>query len=77
MHDSMMIAEVGDIVKVRGSRMATPLAPPSPGSTPMSTPSTTPTNINTMFIGVSTTANPCISEPISSMASGSGKCVSG
>ena len=30
-----MIAEVGDIEKVSGSRIATPLAPPSPGSTPM------------------------------------------
>src|SRR3546814_7755451 len=31
LHDSMMIAEVGDIEKVRGSRMATPFAPPRPG----------------------------------------------
>ena len=35
MHDSMMIAEVGGIVNVSGSRIATPLAPPRPGSTPM------------------------------------------
>ena len=40
-----MIAEVGDIEKVSGSRMATPLAPPRPGSTPMMTPSTMPTTI--------------------------------
>ena len=33
-----MIAEVGDIAKVSGSRIATPLAPPRPGSTPISTP---------------------------------------
>ena len=53
-----MIAEVGDIVKVSGSRMATPLAPPRPGSTPMSTPSVMPTSISSMFIGVSTTLKP-------------------
>jgi hypothetical protein len=28
MQDSMMMAEVGDMLKVRGSRIATPLAPP-------------------------------------------------
>src|SRR5215217_5950477 len=39
MQDSMMIAEVGDIENVSGSRIATPLAPPRPGSTPMITPS--------------------------------------
>ena len=38
----MMIAAVGDIEKVSGSRMATPFAPPRPGSTPISTPSVTP-----------------------------------
>ena len=38
----MMIAEVGFMLKVSGSRMATPLAPPRPGSTPMSTPSVMP-----------------------------------
>src|SRR5262245_4166412 len=58
MHDSMMIAEVGDIANVRGSRMATPFAPPRPGSTPMITPSTMPTNISTRLSGVSTTAKP-------------------
>ena len=72
MHDSMMMAEVGDIVKVSGSKMATPLAPPKPGSTPMSTPRITPTNIKTKFMGVSATAKPCISEPISSMVPNSG-----
>ena len=30
-----MIAEVGDIENVSGSKIATPLAPPSPGSTPI------------------------------------------
>src|SRR6476646_1545558 len=62
MHESITIAEVGDIVKVSGSRMATPLAPPRPGSTPIRTPSVMPTNIRPMFIGVRTTAKPCSSE---------------
>src|SRR5512145_2429501 len=66
MQDSMMIAEVGGIVKVSGSRMATPLAPPRPGSTPMMTPSTTPTNISIRLNGVSATPNPWTSELISS-----------
>ena len=39
-----MIAEVGDMLNVSGSRIATPLAPPRPGSTPMITPSTMPTD---------------------------------
>src|SRR6187402_117132 len=58
MHESITIAVVGDMLKVRGSRIATPLAPPRPGSTPMSTPSTMPTNIRSRFIGVMMTANP-------------------
>src|SRR3982750_2040357 len=62
MHDSITIAEVGDIVKVSGSRIATPLAPPRPGNTPISTPSVMPTNIRPMFIGVRTTAKPWSSE---------------
>ena len=33
-----MIAEVGGIVNVSGSRIAMPFAPPRPGSTPMMTP---------------------------------------
>ena len=44
-----MMAEVGDIEKVSGSRMATPLAPPRPGSTPISTPRTMPTIIKARF----------------------------
>src|SRR4051812_20087904 len=68
MHDNMMMAEVGDIVNVRGSKMATPLAPPSPGSTPMSTPRMIPTNISAMFIGVRITAKPCIRALISSIS---------
>ena len=41
----MMIAEVGGIVNVSGSRIATPFAPPRPGSTPMMTPSMMPTTM--------------------------------
>jgi len=41
----MMIAEVGSIEKVSGSRMATPLAPPRPGRTPIRTPRMTPRNM--------------------------------
>ena len=63
-----MIAEVGGIVNVSGSRIATPFAPPSPGSTPMITPSTTPTNISIRLNGVSATLKPCNSEVISSNA---------
>jgi len=51
MHDNMMIAEVGDIENVSGSRIATPLAPPSPGSTPMMTPSMIPTSITIRLKG--------------------------
>ena len=69
MHDSITMAEVGDIEKVRGSRIATPLAPPRPGSTPISTPRMMPMNIRAMFIGESTTAKPCISALSSSMVS--------
>src|SRR6478735_5366125 len=69
MHESITIAEVGDMVKVSGSRIATPLAPPRPGNTPISTPSVMPTNIRPMFIGVRTTANPCSSEFSSTMGS--------
>src|SRR3990172_6081606 len=40
---SRMMADVGGMVKVSGSRMATPLAPPRPGSTPITVPSAMPT----------------------------------
>ncbi len=53
-----MIAEVGGIVNVSGSSIATPLAPPRPGSTPMITPSTMPTIISSRLNGVTTTAKP-------------------
>ena len=51
MHESMTIADVGDIVNVSGSRIATPFAPPNPGSTPISTPSVMPTSISPTFNG--------------------------
>ena len=60
-----MIAEVGGIVNVSGSRIATPFAPPSPGSTPMITPSTMPISISSMLNGDSTTAKPWNSAVIS------------
>ena len=53
-----MIAEVGDIEKVSGSRMAMPLAPPRPGSTPTITPSTMPSTISARLKGCATTAKP-------------------
>jgi hypothetical protein len=52
------MAEVGGMLNVSGRRMATPLAPPSPGSTPMMTPSTIPTIITMMLKGCSATAKP-------------------
>src|SRR4029077_21014272 len=71
MHESRMIAEVVPpdccaIENVRGSRMATPFAPPRPGSTPMMIPRTTPTNISSRLSGDSATPNPCISALTSS-----------
>jgi len=36
------MAEVGGMVKVTGSRIATPLAPPRPGRTPMMVPKMIP-----------------------------------
>ena len=47
-----MIAEVGGIVNVSGSRIATPLAPPSPGRTPMMVPSVMPTTAMNRLNGV-------------------------
>ena len=63
----MMMADVGFMLNVSGSRMATPLAPPRPGSTPMITPSTMPTSISVRLNGVSATWKPCSSEAISDM----------
>src|ERR1700760_1318031 len=68
MLDSITIAEVGSIVKVSGSRIATPLGPPRPGSTPTKIPSTSPTIIRTSVLPVSRTAKPCIKRPKASIA---------
>jgi hypothetical protein len=54
----MMMADVGGIENVNGSKIAIPLAPPKPGKTPIITPSVTPININMMLKGVSATAKP-------------------
>src|SRR5262249_44983470 len=53
-----MIADVGGIVKVNGSKIATPFAPPSPGSTPMMVPSTIPITAMTKLKGVTAIWNP-------------------
>src|SRR3990172_354705 len=71
MQDSRMIAEVAPpgvcaMLKVSGSRIATPFAPPSPGSTPMITPRITPVNISSRFFSDRATAKPCSSDWISS-----------
>src|ERR1700675_540456 len=58
MHDSITIAEVGSIVNVRGSRIATPFGPPNPGSTPTKMPSRRPTSISASVFQVSRTAKP-------------------
>ena len=53
------MAEVGSMVKVSGSRMATPFGPPRPGSTPTKMPSTSPTIIKASVFQVIKTAKPC------------------
>src|SRR6476661_6128525 len=68
MHDSITIAEVGSMVNVSGSRIATPFGPPSPGSTPTKMPSTSPIIIRAIVFHVSRTAKPCINRPKASMA---------
>src|ERR1700752_4142484 len=67
MPDSITSAEVGSMVKVSGSRIATPLGPPRPGSTPTKMPSTRPTIIRVMIFQVMRTAKPCSSNPNASM----------
>src|ERR1700679_3489979 len=67
MLDSITIADVGSIVKVSGSRIATPLGPPSPGSTPTKMPSTSPTIIKASVFHVIRTAKPCSSRPKASI----------
>ena len=70
---SMMIAEVGFMLKVSGSRMATPLAPPSPGSTPISTPSVMPISMKPRLGSVAATPKPWKRFCSSSMARRSGQ----
>ena len=52
------MAEVGSIVNVSGSRIATPFGPPRPGSTPTNMPSTSPTIITASVFHVSRTVKP-------------------
>jgi len=55
---SMMMAETGGRVKVKGRRSATLPAGPIPGRTPMSVPIKTPAKQRRRFVGVRTTKNP-------------------
>src|SRR5205085_10799598 len=68
MHDSITIAEVGSMVKVSGSRIATPFGPPSPGSTPTKIPSVSPTIMSARIFQVSSTLKPIASKPSASIA---------
>src|SRR5580658_3385121 len=67
MLDSITMAEVGSMVKVSGSRIATPLGPPSPGSTPTKIPSTRPTIIRASVFHVISTTKPCSNRPKASI----------
>src|ERR1044071_1756530 len=67
MQDSITMAEVGSIVKVSGSRMATPFGPPRPGSTPTKMPSTSPTIISASVFQVRRTRKPCARRENASM----------
>ena len=73
MHDSITMAEVGSIVKVSGSRIATPFGPPRPGSTPTKMPSTSPTIISASVFHVIRTAKPWSSRPKASISSPSSR----
>src|SRR5947209_2157253 len=68
MHDSITIAEVGSIVKVSGSRIATPFGPPRPGSTPTKMPRASPSSMRRMVFQVSSTLKPRSSRPKASMS---------
>src|SRR5689334_21599441 len=69
MHESITIADVGSIVKVSGSKIATPFGPPRPGSTPTNTPRRRPTSISARIFHVSSTAKPCRRSVSASIAS--------
>src|ERR1700730_12178294 len=68
MHDSITMAVVGSIVKVSGSRIATPFGPPNPGSTPTKMPSTRPTIMKASVLNVSRTPKPWSSTPNASIS---------
>ena len=53
-----MMAEVGAMENVSGSRMATPLAPPRPGSTPIRVPSAMPMTARKRLWGCSAIPKP-------------------
>src|SRR5260370_37772951 len=67
MVDIITIADVGSVVKVSGSRIATRFWPPSPVRTPTKMPRTSPTIISASVFHVSRTAKPCINKPKASM----------
>src|SRR3981189_377424 len=67
MQDSITMADVGSIVNVSGSRIATPLGPPSPGSTPTKMPSTSPIIIRASIFQLIRTAQPGRRRPNASM----------
>src|SRR6185312_10524219 len=67
MLDSITMAEVGSMVKVSGSRIATPFGPPRPGSTPTKMPSTSPTIISARVFHVIRTAKPWNNRPNASI----------
>src|SRR5215831_17099966 len=71
MQDSITIADVGSMVKVSGSRIATPFGPPRPGSTPTNMPSTSPSIISDSVFTVSSTPKPRNRSSSASMALGS------
>src|SRR3982751_6205009 len=58
MQESITMAEVGSMVKVSGSRIATPFGPPRPGSTPTKIPSTSPSIISASVFHVRRTPKP-------------------
>src|SRR3954451_7063269 len=68
MHESITIAVVGSMLKVSGSRMATPLGPPRPGSTPTNMPSTRPRIMNASVLKVISTLKPWSRSPNASIA---------
>jgi hypothetical protein len=62
----MMIAAVGPMLKVTGSRIAVPATGPMPGSTPISIPSRQPVSAKSRFVGCMAVAKPAMrrSKPV-------------